>query len=51
MELKIDRLTKQYSNKIAVDRVSCTLSPGDYAYAYGLRNFETNKWNGKAWTI
>lgn len=28
MELKIDRLTKQYSNKIAVDRVSCTLSPG-----------------------
>lgn len=28
MELKIDRLTKQYSNKIAVDRVSCTLSSG-----------------------
>ena len=28
MELKIDRLTKQYSNKIAVHRVSCTLSPG-----------------------
>ena len=28
MELKIERLTKQYSNKIAVDRVSCTLSPG-----------------------
>ena len=28
MELKIDRLTKQYSNKIAVDRGSCTLSPG-----------------------
>ena len=28
MELKIDRLTKQYANKIAVDRVSCILSPG-----------------------
>ena len=28
MELKLDRLTKQYANKIAVDRVSCTLSPG-----------------------
>ena len=28
MELKIDRVTKQYANKIAVDRVSCTLSPG-----------------------
>ena len=28
MELKIDRITKQYANKIAVDRVSCTLKPG-----------------------
>lgn len=28
MELKIDRITKQYANKIAVDRVSCTLTPG-----------------------
>lgn len=28
MELKIDRLTKQYANKIAVDRVSLTLRPG-----------------------
>ena len=28
MELKIDRITKQYVNKIAVDRVSCTLNPG-----------------------
>ena len=28
MELKIDRITKQYENKIAVDRVSCTLTPG-----------------------
>ena len=28
MELKIDRITKQYANKIAVDRVSCTLNPG-----------------------
>ena len=28
MELKIDRITKQYANKIAVDRVSSTLKPG-----------------------
>ena len=28
MELIIDRITKQYANKIAVDRVSCTLNPG-----------------------
>lgn len=28
MELKIDRIIKQYANKIAVDRVSCTLNPG-----------------------
>lgn len=28
MDLKIDRLTKQYKNKIAVDRVSFTLKPG-----------------------
>lgn len=30
MELVIDRLTKQYKNKIAVDRVSLTLYPGVY---------------------
>lgn len=30
MELVIDRLTKQYKNKIAVDRVSLTLCPGVY---------------------
>lgn len=28
MELKIDRLSKQYGSKIAVDRVSLTLTPG-----------------------
>lgn len=28
MELILDRVTKQYSNKIAVDRISATLSPG-----------------------
>ena len=28
MELKIDRLTKQYKNKIAVDRLSFTLEKG-----------------------
>ena len=28
MELKIDRLTKQYGKKIAADRVSLTLTPG-----------------------
>lgn len=28
MELKIDRLTKQYGNKIAVDRLSLNLRPG-----------------------
>lgn len=30
MELKVDRLTKQYKNKIAVDRVSFALGPGIY---------------------
>lgn len=28
MELVIDRLSKQYKNKIAVDRVSLTMHPG-----------------------
>ncbi|MDE6904548.1 MAG: ABC transporter ATP-binding protein [Lachnospiraceae bacterium] len=28
MELKIDRVTKQYGNKIAVDRISLNLGPG-----------------------
>lgn len=30
MELTIDRLTKQFGPKIAVDRLSCTLAPGVY---------------------
>ena len=30
MELSIDRLTKHYGRKIAVDRVSATLTPGVY---------------------
>ena len=30
MELVVDRLTKQYKNKIAVDRVSLQLTPGIY---------------------
>ena len=30
MELSIDRLTKHYGHKIAVDRVSATLGPGVY---------------------
>ena len=30
MELIIDRLTKQYKNKIAVDRFSMKLTPGVY---------------------
>lgn len=30
MELKIDRLTKRYGSKIAVDRLECTLKPGVY---------------------
>ncbi len=30
MELTIDRLTKQYINKIVVDRLSVTLSTGVY---------------------
>lgn len=30
MELVVDRLTKQYKNKIAVDRVSLQLTPGVY---------------------
>ncbi len=30
MELRIDRLTKQYKNKIAVDRLSLVLTPGVY---------------------
>lgn len=28
MELNIDRVTKQYGPKIAVDRISLTLTPG-----------------------
>ncbi len=31
MELIIDRITKQYANKIAVDRISCSLKDGVYA--------------------
>lgn len=31
MELIIDRITKQYANKIAVDRISCTIKDGVYA--------------------
>ena len=30
MQLKLDRLTKQYGSKIAVDRVSATLTRGVY---------------------
>lgn len=30
MELVVDRLTKQYKNKIAVDRISCRFSEGVY---------------------
>ena len=30
MELLLDRLTKHYGNKIAVDQVSATLKPGVY---------------------
>lgn len=30
MELSLDRLTKQYGRKIAVDCVSATLKPGVY---------------------
>ena len=30
MELAIDRLTKQYQNKIAVDRISLRLNTGIY---------------------
>lgn len=28
MELKIENLTKQYGNKVAIQNVSCTLKPG-----------------------
>ena len=30
MELSLDRLTREFGSKIAVDRVSATLSPGVY---------------------
>ena len=30
MELMIDRVSKQYGNKIAVDRISLKLQPGIY---------------------
>ena len=30
MELKFDRLTKQFGNKIAVDRMDVILQPGVY---------------------
>lgn len=32
MELAIDRLTKQYQNKIAVDRISLRLNTGILVY-------------------
>ena len=55
MELAIDRLTKQYQNKIAVDRISLRLNTGIYgllgcdvqennSYENDLRYFETHKW-------
>ncbi len=36
MELSLDRLTKQYGRKIAVDCVSATLKPGVYGLFWGL---------------
>ncbi len=30
MELRLDRLTKQFGSAIAVDRLSATLTPGVY---------------------
>ncbi len=36
MELSLDRLTKQYGRKIAVDCVSATLKPGEYMVFWGL---------------
>ena len=35
MELVVDRLTKQYQNKIAVDRLTLTLTPGIYGLLGG----------------
>lgn len=35
MELVVDRLTKQYGNKIAVDRISLKLTPGIYGLLGG----------------
>ena len=34
MQLKLDRLTKQYGSKIAVDRVSATLTRGVYGLVF-----------------
>ena len=57
MELSIDRLTKQYQNKIAVDRISLRLNTGkiiltgcewcgkNNSYENGLWYFETYKRN------
>lgn len=35
MELSVDRLTKQFKNKIAVDRISCRFHPGIYGLLGG----------------
>ena len=56
MELKIEHLTKQFKDKMAVDDASLTLTPGvwgllgangageDYSHAYGCRHYDTYQW-------
>ena len=54
-ELTLDRITKHFKNKIAVDNVSLTLREGVYGFlgaigagkttaAHGMRRSETDGW-------
>ena len=44
MELILDRVTKQYKNKIAVDRLSTTLTEGVYCLQIGRASCRERVW-------
>ena len=48
MELAIDMLTKQYKNKIAVDKVSIKLKPGVYGLLGANNTYENDMWYSKS---
>ena len=54
MELLINRVSKQFRNKIAVDNISLNLTPGVYGTEGPLRWMEEKqerKNTGKSWDI